>query len=325
MMNGMTPRVKEFLMNIFLTGATGYVGSGIALTLQQAGHTVIGLVRSEIGATRLQARGIQTLLGDLSDRERIAQGAREADAVIHAASPNNADTPRLDTQVVDTILDTLAGSHKPFIYTSGSWVLGSLPADVVGNEETLPVPPLIVAWRPALEQRILSAIERGVHAIVLRPGLVYGYGGGIPGMLVHFAQQEGVSRTIGNGENVWSLIHRDDLADAYLRALTIAPAGTLLNIVSEPAVPFQVIAEAVATACGLDRPLEIWQPEMARRTLGPLVDALLLHQPMSGARARSILHWTPQAPSILEELEYGSYRVTSRLAQERSVPRIERE
>jgi nucleoside-diphosphate-sugar epimerase len=297
-------------MNIFVTGATGYIGSGIAQDLQQAGHTVMGLVRSETGASRLQAQGIQPFSGDLTDLERIAQGAREADAVIHAASTNNADTSRIDTQVVDTILDTLAGSHKPFMYTSGSWVLGTLPEGVVGDEETPPAPPLIVAWRPALEQRILSATERDVHAIVLRLGPVYGHGGGIPGMLVHFARQEGVSRTIGDGENVWPLVHRDDLADAYLRALTMAPAGTLLHIVSEPAVPFRVIAQGVASAVGLDRPIEIWPPELARRTLGPLVDALLLNQPMSGARARSILQWTPQASSILEDMEHGSYRVT---------------
>lgn len=297
-------------MKIFVTGATGYVGNGIAQTLKHAGHTVIGLVRSETGATRLQTQGIQPFLGDLTDAERMAQGAREADAVIHAASSNNRDAASIDTLAVTTILDALEGSHKPFIYTSGSWVLGTLALGVVGDEQTSPNPPLIVAWRPALERRILSSAEQGMHSIVLRLGLVYGHGGGIPGMLVHLAQQEGVSRTIGNGENAWPLIHRDDLAEAYLRALTLAPAGTLLNIVGEPAVPFRDIAEAVATACDLSRPIEVWNSESARRTLGPLVDALLLHQPISGARARALLDWTPQAPSIHEEMMHGSYRVT---------------
>ncbi len=298
-------------MNIFLTGATGYIGSGIAQALQRAGHTVVGLARSDAAADRLRAQAIQPLLGELTDLERIVQGTYEADAVIHAASSNNAETPRTDILAVETILDTLAGSHKPFIYTSGSWVLGTLPAGIVADEEKSPDPPLIVAWRPALEQRILSATERGVHAIVLRPGLVYGYGGGIPGMLVHLAQQTGIARTVGDGKNFWALVHRDDLADAYLRALTLAPAGTLLNIVSEPSVPFRAITQAIAHTLGLDLPIEIWQPDEARLVLGELVDALLLNQQISGARARSILNWTPQAPSILEEMEHGSYHVAS--------------
>ncbi len=295
-------------MNIFLTGATGYVGNGIAQALQRADHEVVGLTRSDAGVARLQAQGIRPLQGDLTDLELIAQAAREADAVIHAASSNNADTPKVDTQAVETILSALAGSHKPFIYTSGSWVVGSQPEGLVADEEQPPAPPMIVAWRPMLEQRIRAATERGVHGIVLRPGPVYGHGGGIPGMLVHFARQEGVSRTIGNGENMWTVVHRDDLADAYVRALTLAPAGMVLNIVSEPAVSFRAVAQAIAAGCGLDRPIEVWQESAARQVLGPLVDALLLNQQISGARARAILKWTPQAPSILEELEYGSYR-----------------
>ena len=99
-------------------------------------------------------------------------------------------------------------------------------------------------------------------------------------MLVHFARHEGVSRTIGDGANIWPLVHQDDLADAYVRALSIAPAGTLLNSVGEPAISFRTIAQGVASAVGLARPLEIWQPEAARRVLGPLVDALLLSELM---------------------------------------------
>jgi nucleoside-diphosphate-sugar epimerase len=106
---------------------------------------------------------------------------------------------------------------------------------------------------------------------------------------------------------MWTVVHRDDLADAYVRALTLAPAGMVLNIVSEPAVSFRAVAQAIAAGCGLDRPIEVWQESAARQVLGPLVDALLLNQQISGARARDILKWTRQAPSILEELEYGSY------------------
>ncbi len=294
-------------MNIFLTGATGYVGSGITQALQHAGHTVVALARSENAAQRLRAQTIQPLRGDLTDLESIARGAREADAVIHAASSNNADTPRVDTQVVETILTSLVNSHKPFIYTSGSWVLGNTPQGQVADEQTPPAPPLLVSWRPALEKRILSATERGVHSIVLRPGLVYGYAGGIPGMLVHFARQQGVARTIGSGENNWALVHRDDLADAYVRALTSAPAGTLLNIVAESAVPFKTIAQAAGYAAGIQRPVEVWPLEVARQQLGPLVDALLLDQNISGARARAMLGWMPHASSILKDMQRGSY------------------
>lgn len=146
-------------MNIFLTGATGYVGNGIAQALQRADHEVVGLTRSDAGVARLQAQGIRPLQGDLTDLELIAQAACEADAVIHAASSNNADTPKVDTQAVETILSALAGSRKPFIYTSGSWVVGSQPEGLVADEEQPPAPPMIVAWRPMLEQRIRAATE----------------------------------------------------------------------------------------------------------------------------------------------------------------------
>jgi nucleoside-diphosphate-sugar epimerase len=139
-------------MNVFLTGATGYIGGAIADALQRTGHMVLGLAHSDKSAKVLQERSMSPLRGDLRDPASLAQGARQADAVIHAATTNSSDMAEADIAAVETILAALEGTHKPFIYTSGCWVLGN-SGDTIADEESPTDPPAIVAWRPALERR----------------------------------------------------------------------------------------------------------------------------------------------------------------------------
>jgi nucleoside-diphosphate-sugar epimerase len=176
---------------------------------------------------------LSPLRGDLRDPASLAQGARQADAVIHAATANSSDMAEADIAAVDAILTALVGSNKPFIYTSGCWVLGS-SGDTIADEESPTDPPAIVAWRPALERRILAAAERGVHSLVLRPANVYGRAGGIPAMLINLARQYGAAHYIGAGENHCPMVQVDGLADAYVRALTRAPTATLVNVPGGP-------------------------------------------------------------------------------------------
>lgn len=301
---------KEFTMNVFLTGATGYIGSSVAKALMSNGHTVTGLARTEQAAQQLHEQSITPLQGDIKNSSILTQGVREAEAVIHAASTSGTDMGTVDTAVVETVLTILEGTNKPFIYTSGSWVLGNT-GDTLANEETPTNPPMLVAWRPALEQRVLASATRGVHSVVLRSALVYGHGKGIPALLVNLARQAGVARYIGNGENYWTLVHVDDLANAYVQALTKAPAGVLLNVAAEPAVRFKEIAEAAGRAAGIDGHAESWSVDEARQVLGPRFDAFVLDLRMSGAKARHLLGWVPQAPSVLDDLTHGSYSSTS--------------
>jgi nucleoside-diphosphate-sugar epimerase len=293
-------------MNVFLTGATGYIGGAIADALQRTGHRVLGLAHSEKSAQALQERSISPLRGDLRDPAGLARGARQADAVIHAATINSSDMAEADIAAVEAILAALEATNKPFIYTSGCWVLGN-SGESIADEESPTDPPAIVAWRPALERRILAAAARGVHSVVLRPANVYGRGGGIPAMLINLARKTGAVRYIGTGENHSPMVQVDDLADAYVRTLTQAPAGTLVDVPGGPAVRFKEIAQAISQAAGLDGRTESWSLEDARQVLGPLADALALDLQISGARAHHLLGWTPHAPSVLDDLVHGSY------------------
>ncbi len=293
-------------MNIFLTGATGYIGSVVAEKLQAAGHSVIGLARSDAAAQKLQDRSIAVQRGDLNDPESLRRTAQDADAVIHTAATSGPDMPQTDTAAIDAIVSALEGTSKPFLYTSGVWVYGNT-GDTVADEET-PLHPLpIVAWRPANEQKVLASADRGVRAIVIRPGIVYGRGGSIPAMLVQSGREQGVVRYIGDGENRWPDVHVDDLAELYRLALENAPARTVLNGVGNPVVRVRDIAEAASVAAGIPGRTETWSLEAARQALGPFADALALDQQISGAKARQLLGWTPQGPALLDDLARGSY------------------
>jgi nucleoside-diphosphate-sugar epimerase len=217
---------------------------------------------------------------------------------------NSSDMAEADIAAVDIILTTLEGTNKPFIYTSGCWVLGN-SGDIIADEKSPTDLPAIVAWRPALERHILAAAERGVCSMVLRSANIYGRAGGIPAILINLARQNGAARYIGIGENHSPMVQVDDLADAYVRVLTQAPASTLINISGGPVRHFKEIAQAISMAAGLGRRTESWTLEEARQVLGALADALALDLQFSGARARRLLDWSPHAPSILDDLVHG--------------------
>lgn len=290
-------------MKVFLTGATGYIGSAVAEKLQAAGHTVLALARSDASARILAARGYTVHRGDITDLESLAAGARQADAVIHAATTNDASMPRTDAAATRALGNALAGTGKPFIYTSGTWVYGDT-GDTVADETADFEPAPIAAWRPAVEDLALAA--EGVRSVVLRPAVVYGRGGGMPQRFIDSARRKGVVRYIGTGANRWPLVHVDDLADLYVRALD-APDGTLLLVAHGPAERVIDLAEAASHAAGVPGKTVSWPVDEARKVLGAFADACVLDQQISGQRAKDLLGWQPQAPSIYEEFEHGSY------------------
>jgi nucleoside-diphosphate-sugar epimerase len=286
-------------MRVFVTGATGYVGTSVVEALRAAGHAVVGLARSGDSAARLEAAGCTALRGTLADVDALARGAREADAVIHLAATGGADQAAVDEAAVRALLVALSGSGKPFLYTSGIWVLGPT-GDGVADEDAPANAAAIVAWRPAVERAVVDAAARGVRSVVIRPAVVYGRGGGTPGGLVAGGHRKGVVRYVGDGRQRWPFVHVDDLADLYVRALD-APAGTVLNAAG-PSLPVREVAEAAARATGARA--EAWPLDDARARLGPYADALALDQQVSSERARA-LGWRPSRPSVLEELGGG--------------------
>jgi len=293
-------------MKVFVTGATGYIGSAICDALRAAGHQAIGLARSGEKAAALAARGDQPLPGSLEDHEVLRQGCREADAVIHTALSFVPEAGAIDRAAVEAMLGALEGSNKPFIYTSGVWVYGDTGERMLGEVAPLNPPPL-VAWRPAVEELVLDAKERGIRTMVFRPGMVFGRESGFLAGFFHDARTHGAVRVVGDGKNYWSSVHADDLADLYVRAVLRPAAGELF--VTCGGMPQQVnrIAEAVAEACGVPGKVEHIPLEEARRQMGPIADCLAMTCKAGSTKPARFFGWTVRRPSIFDEIASGSY------------------
>jgi nucleoside-diphosphate-sugar epimerase len=290
-------------MKVFLTGATGYIGTAVADRLRSAGHTLTGLARSDAAAARLKAAAITPVRGDFSDHASVGSAARQADGVISMATTYN---PDIDGPAIDAILDALAGTDKPFVYTSGIWSHGDTGGAVV-DETTPPHPAALVEWRQGVEDRVRDGARRGIRTVVIRPAIVYGRGGGIPAGFVQSARDEGAARYVGSGKNRWPFVHVEDLADLYLLALERAPAGSVLLGVAGPSRAVSDVAAAASRGAGAGGRTLAWPLEEARQKLGSYADALVLDQQASGRRAQEMLGWRPHRPDVLEDIERGSY------------------
>ena len=302
-------------MNVFLTGATGFIGSAVARHLLAHGHTVLGLANSDKAAAILAGRGVTPFRGDLTDSASLAAGARQADAVIHLGAVSGPQLPEVDAQAVEAILAGLEGTAKSFIYTSGAAVAGDTGSDP--KDESMPFDPASTsAWRGAIERRVLDAAGRGIRALAVRPSMVYGSGeGGFVRFFLTGAKRGGAARTIGDGHWLWSTVHIEDIADLYVRVLEQAQAGEVFIAASGDALSFQQMAEAASHAAGAGGKTAVWPPEEARAILGALVDLMTANTVVSGAKAQSVLGWNPTGPRLLDELDHGSYRMRPALVQ----------
>jgi nucleoside-diphosphate-sugar epimerase len=290
-------------MNVFLTGATGYIGTVVAEAVIAAGHSVTGLARSDAAAGTLSLKGIMPWRGDLTSPEALVEAVKAADAVIHAGTTNDG---LLDREAVRAMLDALLDTGKPFVYTSGIWLLGNT-GDTPADESARLNPVALAAWRPAVEAMVLEAAKHGVRAIVIRPAIVFGRGGGIPAELVKSARETGAARYVGDGLNRWPMVHVHDLADLFARALDRAAPGTLLHAADDTSFRVKEIAEAASDAAATGGRTSSWPLEEARKNLGAYADALVLDQRISSAKAKSTLGWNPREKSVVEDLRHGSY------------------
>jgi nucleoside-diphosphate-sugar epimerase len=295
-------------MKIIMTGATGYIGSAVADALLRANHDVTGVAHTAEGRARLVDRDIHAIAGDIAAPAQLADRIAGAapDAVVWAATANRAD---VDAPAVQAILERLAGSGAAFVYTSGAWVHGETGDAVV--DETTPLNPIeLVEWRVEVERRVLETA--GVRGIVIRPGIVYGHGGGIPAMLTASARNEGAARFVGTGHNRWPLVFIEDLADLYRRAVERAPAATVLLGVVPSSFSVLDVARAASEGSGAGGRTSSWPLEAARKELGAFADALAIDQArLTGRRAEETLGWTPRGPSIVDELRTGSYALVT--------------
>jgi nucleoside-diphosphate-sugar epimerase len=266
-------------MRVLVTGATGYIGSAVAAALKTAGHTVTALAHSAEVESETRAAGYRAVRGDLKDVAALRELAGNHDGVIHAANTGGADAAAVDVAATRAMLHGLEGTGRPFVYTSGAWVLGPGRSD-----EGSPLsPPAIVAWRRGLEAEVMRAAP-GVRAVVVRPGVAFGRSGGIPGMVIR-----GELPVLGSGSQRWPMVHVDDLAELYVRALE-APAGSILHGVGE-AVSMTEIARARGDAA---EPPAALEEGAARAQFGDFADALLQDQAVSSVRTRGLTGWQPR-------------------------------
>lgn len=290
-------------MKVFVTGATGYIGSAVALRLKKAGHDVLALVRSKEKGSALQAAGVKLVSGEMANPAGYASGAYGSAAVVHCAQEQSAQAVALDKKTVQAARDLLRGQvGATFIYTSGCWVYGDT-GDVAADETAAVKPIPLVAWRPPHEEAALEMPKDGIRAVVVRPGVVYGGKGGIPGMLFGTAVKHGAAQMVGEGQNRWPLVHIDDLAELYVRLVERAPAGSVFNAADASHHTVRELAEAASKAAGKGGAVSAIPVEKARGQMGPFADALTVSQRISSEKARNELDWRPRHEDFCNEAD----------------------
>lgn len=286
-------------MRVFITGGTGYVGRPTVRALVAAGHAVRVLARSTTSAAAVAADGATPVEGTVYNIDTLASEAEQANGVIHLAQVRGSDAGDVDRAASTAMLDGIGDGV--YLHTSGTWVWGNTGGVV---DESAPLaPPAPVQWRPANEAAVLARASAGQRPVIVAPGLVYGHSAGlIENFYAAPAREAGHAVTVGDGANHWSLIHVDDLAELYVRALDAAPGAVIAGVDDEP-VTQKAVVTALATRLG-GLPVVPLDIEAALAQMGPLADAFVLDQQISNARARRDLGWAPRHTAPLEDLAH---------------------
>lgn len=298
-------------MRVFVTGATGFIGSAIVRELIGAGHEVLGLARSDASAASLAAAGAAAHRGSLDDLDSLRSGAAAADGVIHTAFVHDftdyAEAGRKDSHTIKAIGEALVGSNKPFVVTS---VTALLTPGRLGTENDGPDPTSASASRIASEETASALASRGVRTSVVRlPPSVHGDGDHafVPA-LIDVARRTGISAYVGVGANRWPAVHRLDAAHLYRLALEAAPAGTKLHAVGDEGVQVRDIAGVIGRR--LKVPVISMSPEEAADHFDWLAYFLSIDNPTSSAITQERLGWCPVQPALIPDIDREQYFTT---------------
>ena len=296
-------------MRVFVTGATGFVGSAVVQELINAGHQVIGLARSDAAAKSLGVVGVQVHRGDLGDLDTLRSGAASSDGVIHTGFIHDfsrfKEVCETDRRAIEALGSALAGSNRRLITTSG---IGILPPGRLVTEETMPASGPTSHPRAASEQAADSVAARGAHVSVVRlPPSVHGDGdhGFLP-TLIKIARDKGLSVYAGDGLTRWPAVHRLDAAPLFRLALEKAPAAeTRFHGVAEEGVAFREIADVIGKR--LNVPVVSKSPEEAAQHFGWFAHFAAMNVPASSQRTRELLGWQPMQPGLISDLDRQRY------------------
>jgi nucleoside-diphosphate-sugar epimerase len=298
-------------MRVFVTGASGWIGSAVVPELIGAGHAVVGLARSDASADALAAAGAEVVRGTLDDLDVLTEAAAASDGVIHLAfkheeafSGDFAGASDADRRAIETFGAALAGSDRPLVIASG---LAGFTTDVVVTERDTPDPDTPAGHRTLSERTAIGLAASGVRSSSVRLSpTVHGEGDtGFVAMLVTIARAKGVAGYVGEGTNRWPAVHRRDAAVLFRLALESAPAGSILHGAAEEGVPMRDIAEAIGRQ--LDLPVASVPELDVEAQFGWMSRFLGISVRASSALTRELLGWQPTHPTLLEDLDAGRY------------------
>ena len=294
-------------MRVFVTGATGFIGSAVVKELKAAGYQVLGLARSDTAAAALQAAGVQVHRGSIDDLQSLRNGAADVDGVIHTAFNHDfskyADNCEADRHVIEALGSALASTDRPLVVTTGMTLLAT---GRLGTEQDGPIPSVNGVPRSASEEAAAVLATHNVRAVVIRLPQVHDpVKQGLISYLIALAREKGVVAYVGDGLNRWPAVHVLDAALLYRLALENGVTGARYHAVGDEGVALRDIAASIGR--GLRLPVVSISPEEAANHFGWLAPFVAMDSPASSALTRAELGWHPKRPSLLSDLDQAGY------------------